>query len=507
MSEKYKLPDVFNEAKLPEITFVPPKEFNQLCASLKSEGKHISLCGPSGCGKTTLAKKALNEANIKESEVHLVNGREYSNINSPIDVFSKIFYCERDWDTIYEWLKSIKILIVDDFHHIHPTVRDYIGRNLKLWHEKGFRFFLIGIAKSTEELIKLDHELSIRNDPFEMKTQDSDFTEELIKQGEEALNFTFCRETRKEIIFGSKGIPSVIHTICRVACIENGIQETVEETIVIKTHLKEIKEHVLKSYDAKYFKRIVGLAKGKQQARSVHNTYFDIIEKIAASEKHEISQEELYQLIVSPILDTKERSKKSTSFYNCMNYLQSVIKQRGLEDAIYYDKTSGTISIEDPSFRFYLSLVDISKVKQQLHIRPSEYPYDVAVSFSGTIRTQVEEFVGFLKENGLDVFYDFDQQHILWGKDLREKLSEVYSNQARYMIIFLTEDYPEQDWPNFEFAIGKEAREKRTEEYLLPVIMDKVKVVGISDTVGYLDGRFQNMESIAECVCKKIAAQ
>jgi len=57
-------------------------------------------------------------------------------------------------------------------------------------------------------------------------------------------------------------------------------------------------------------------------------------------------------------------------------------------------------------------------------------------------------------------------------------------NEALYMVILLSESYPERDWPDFELAIGKEAARKRTKEYLLPLVVDNVPVVGIRSTIG-----------------------
>ena len=107
-----------------------------------------------------------------------------------------------------------------------------------------------------------------------------------------------------------------------------------------------------------------------------------------------------------------------------------MIQEKGLADTILYSEGGTFISIEDPSFRFYLNLLDIADVKRRIHLRSDEYPYDVAVSFAGDIREIVREFVERVKGLGISVFYDFDQSALLWGQDLRQKLSEVYATEA-----------------------------------------------------------------------------
>ncbi|MEH6472991.1 MAG: TIR domain-containing protein, partial [Halopseudomonas sp.] len=134
----------------------------------------------------------------------------------------------------------------------------------------------------------------------------------------------------------------------------------------------------------------------------------------------------------------------------------------------------------------------------------SRYPWDVAVSFAGEDRKVVEEVKDILNDSGYTVFYDFDVQHQLWGADLRLKLSDVYANDAQYMVIFLSNNYPEKDWTNFEFEIGKEARGKRTETYLLPVKIDDVAIVGLSSNIGHIDLRRCSTNDLANSLIEKI---
>lgn len=354
-------------------------------------------------------------------------------------------------------------------------------------------------------MVGIDAELGIRNDPFELKTQDEKFVRGLISLGEQALNISFSENLKAEIVLASNGVPSVVQTICRTICVNAGIEITIEHnTLYVDLKLKHLKEEILRVFTAKYFNKVVGLAKGKQQARSVHNTYFDIIAAIAADERSEIPTEFLYAKIVGIISDAKQRSRKATSFYNCLNNLNDVIEEKGMNDILLYSKGAKYIAIEDPSFRFYLNLIDMDNVKSKVHIRYENYPYDVAVSFVGDVRSIVIKFIQAAKKKGLTIFYDFDEQAQLWGQDLRKKLAEVYSNEALYMIVFLSESYPERDWTNFELAVGKNTSDKRTSEYLLPIRVDDVNVVGISETVCCLDIRQLNIEEIVDILVQKI---
>lgn len=500
----YQLSDVFNEAAVPVLTFVPPKDFADLVGSLKTSGKHVTLSGPSGCGKTTLARKALDRAGMGTGRYHWISGRDHVGQSSVTEVLSSAFSCDASEEDTVGYLQAAGILVIDDFHHLSQPVRDEIGAKLKRWGEIDVRIFIIGISSLNKALLDIDSELGIRNDAYEMGVQDDDFILSVIKAGENALNFTFTNECRDRFIKVSLGVPSAIQMICRVACTRSEVYETSAKSVEIDLDLGEIKDAVLRNYKSKFQNRLIGLAKGKQQARSVHNTYSEIVRQICTLELSETPITELYSRIVKPVTDPAERGRKSTSFYNCLNNLSEVLVQRGLDDAIYYNQKAGLISIEDPSFRLYLTLADLTEIERSVRVRRTRFPWDVAVSFAGEDRAIVEEFREELNANGYTVFYDFDEQHKLWGENLRRKLSDVYAHEAQYMVVFLSKHYPEKDWTNFELDVGRDAKSRRTSTYLLPVVVDDVNVVGLSKDVGYVDLRRMKVRDAALLLIRKI---
>lgn len=55
-------------------------------------------------------------------------------------------------------------------------------------------------------------------------------------------------------------------------------------------------------------------------------------------------------------------------------------------------------------------------------------------------------------------------------------------------------------------SVGKAAAEKRTSEYLLPLRVDDVTVVGIHSTIGYVDLNEAGIEKTAEILAEKVNA-
>lgn len=499
----YKLGEVFNEAGLPAVTYVPPAEAKQLKGSLATPGKHVTLVGPSGSGKSTVASKTLEALELGPDRVHPLSGRTYSQFGSILEVLGAEFHTAPDPDEIAEWLRVYDIILIDDVHHLSLSARTELASFLKLWHEEGIRFFMIGIAKTSDAIIGEDPELAIRNDSWHLGAQDEPFMRELLAKGEAALNVRIPDEAKSTAIAAAQGSPSIIQAICRMACVEADVLETADAPRDVPIDLPLIRDAVVQQYDGRYLAKIVSLARGRRQARSVHDTYYSLVEQVARSGKHQISRDELYHKVVGSA-DARQKSRVRNSFYRALNNLPTVIEENGLSDILIYE--NGTLSIDDPVFRFYLDHLDFSRIRSQVNIRRVGYEFDVAVSFAGPDRVVVERLVEELKARGLEVFYDFDQQAALWGKDLKKELAHVYSQDAQFMIVCLSEDYPERDWPAFELEIGKDAASKRTEDYLLPLVVGEKRppIVGLPDTIGHISLYDHSIEDVAELAQQKV---
>lgn len=115
-----------------------------------------------------------------------------------------------------------------------------------------------------------------------------------------------------------------------------------------------------------------------------------------------------------------------------------------------------------------------------------KYYYDVVLSFAGEDREYVEECADILTSLGIKVFYDSYEQDVLWGKDLYTFLADIYSNKARYAIVFVSKHYVNKRWTKHEFRFINERMFKSETEYLLPVLLDDTKLSGLPETQGYL---------------------
>ncbi len=136
---------------------------------------------------------------------------------------------------------------------------------------------------------------------------------------------------------------------------------------------------------------------------------------------------------------------------------------------------------------------------------PGEVPiFEIVLSFAGEDRAYVEDVAEYLKEHGVEVFYDRYQEATLWGKDLAEHLDAVYRSSARYCVMFISGHYARKLWPNHErrSALARSVEERQ--EYILPARFDDSELPGIRPTIGYVDLRTRTPEQLGALILEKL---
>lgn len=130
--------------------------------------------------------------------------------------------------------------------------------------------------------------------------------------------------------------------------------------------------------------------------------------------------------------------------------------------------------------------------------------FDIALSFAGEDREYVDQVATLLRQKGISVFYDLFEDANLWGKNLYDYLSDIYQNQAKYTILFISNFYNKKLWTNHERQAMQARAFQESEEYILPVKFDDTKIPGILPTIGYLDLRAKTPEELVAIIEKKL---
>jgi hypothetical protein len=107
------------------------------------------------------------------------------------------------------------------------------------------------------------------------------------------------------------------------------------------------------------------------------------------------------------------------------------------------------------------------------------FEYDVCLSFAGEDRSYVSKVAAALRGRGIRVFYDEYETADLWGKDLYTHLDDVYTNRARFCIVFVSKHYAKKLWSNHERQSAQVRAFNEKAEYILPARFDNTPIPGL----------------------------
>jgi hypothetical protein len=130
--------------------------------------------------------------------------------------------------------------------------------------------------------------------------------------------------------------------------------------------------------------------------------------------------------------------------------------------------------------------------------------FDVALSFAGEDRKYVERTAMRLRGMGLRIFYDKYESVSLWGKNLYDHLTTIYSDRARFVVLFVSKYYSAKLWTNHERKSAQERAFRERKEYILPVRFDSTRLPGLAGTVGYIDLDNVSPEALAEMIKREV---
>jgi hypothetical protein len=132
--------------------------------------------------------------------------------------------------------------------------------------------------------------------------------------------------------------------------------------------------------------------------------------------------------------------------------------------------------------------------------------YDVALSYASEDRDYVEEVAAALKQKGITFFYDRDENQAvdLWGKNLYQHLTEVYSKRARYTVVFISQHYAKKRWTSHEIESAQARAFIENREYVLPARFDDTEIPGLLPTVAYVALKDISPVRLAEMIARKV---
>lgn len=135
----------------------------------------------------------------------------------------------------------------------------------------------------------------------------------------------------------------------------------------------------------------------------------------------------------------------------------------------------------------------------------SDYEYDVAFSFAGEQRQYVKDVYDYLGNQGVKVFYDQDEtvDTETWGANLRDYFQDIFKNKARFCVVFISQEYANKVWTNFERQIIQ-ARQLVDTGYILPARFDNTTLAGDIETTKYVNLVHLTPQEFGDMIIRKL---
>ena len=130
--------------------------------------------------------------------------------------------------------------------------------------------------------------------------------------------------------------------------------------------------------------------------------------------------------------------------------------------------------------------------------------YKVALSFAGEQRDYVEQVSQELSKLGIHHFYDNNETVEMWGKALTEYLDEIYFYKSEYVVVFVSREYRDKIWTRWEIKSAQDRSLRQKNEYILPVYFDRIRLSGLPDSIGYINGNRTSPKELARMIYEKV---
>ncbi|MGH8602383.1 MAG: TIR domain-containing protein [Gammaproteobacteria bacterium] len=384
---KHFIEEVFVTEGVPELTFVPPPNFNEILLDIRRPGKPVIIEGQSGTGKTTCVKKAIEKIS-KGQKVNYLTARDSTDISQIEALANK---------------KPQGTFVIDDFHRLGDELQTALADIAKMAAEQPDDIFklpklvLIGINQVGSDLIQLVPDIAKRTGIHRILPGKKSDIQKLIIKGCQELNITISNH---ESIFNeSKGDYWLTQQLCQTICSINEVLESSEAHQAIEFEVDCLRERVVERLKSAYYPAVKEFCRGRR-FRPSNDPYFRLLRAIGQQENSIVDLNEL----------ANTNAEARGSINNIKEHRLTVILQSKpiCSRHFYYNQETKNFAIEDPALFYFLKHLDWNKLRSDCGFRdsPRDYDWDIAISFAGENRALAKIISDNLEILDSRVFYD-----------------------------------------------------------------------------------------------------
>jgi 3',5'-cyclic AMP phosphodiesterase CpdA len=323
--------DIFKTVGPPDITFVEPAQLKRLRVFQGAMGQGLVVEGPSGVGKTTIVKWALRELQATPQEWLL--GSDEAD-------------CEKLDARLREGFRGH--LVVDDFHRLDRIQQARIANAMKVIADRDTRdakITVIGINPVGDSLVSALRDVAGRFEVIAIGRQPPEKVSELIHKGEEAANVIFRR--RDELIIAAAGSFATAQQLCLEAALKADVDETQRVSTPIDVGFRDVVGTVIEKLDSKYFGDLRSFACHDEKVPP-RGAGLALLWLLSQSEEGHVTLDDVRYRFPDPDVRASLTLFKGSFLSRCFD------ETPNLKSLLYYNKSAGVLSLEDPQLAFYL---------------------------------------------------------------------------------------------------------------------------------------------------------
>jgi hypothetical protein len=266
-------------------------------------------------------------------------------------------------------LDTQKILVIDDFHYIKPSIQQIIVRSLKNPILRGLRVIVIAVPHKAFDIIRGEREMTGRVRDLKIPPWTQTELVDIANFGYPRLNMKVSPETIGNFATESFQSPNLMQEFCLNFCKMCGVKETLDkETIFEKvsedslvSFYKHIRQQVMHSDE---FDRLASGPKehGRERTKytfsddKIYDSYIGVLLAIAKTgPKDTIKLTELRRVFAS-LLKRGEAAPTSQNLSRVLTQMTAIAKKNAGtgNPVIDWERETSQLFVLDPYFSFYL---------------------------------------------------------------------------------------------------------------------------------------------------------
>jgi hypothetical protein len=458
---KLMLEEVFRTEGLPEFTFVPPPNYNEILLDVRHSHKPVILEGQSGTGKTSCVRHILAELGPAKKP-------EYLTARDPFHLLTIEKVVTAHAPGSY---------VIDDFHRLTLDLQEKIADVAKLsadLHRPDLpKLIIIGINQVGTQLIQLVPDIAKRTGIHRISPGRRQDIDKLIQSGCERLNISI--ERPEDIYNETRGDYWLTQQMCQSICTTANVLKTQKKLTGVTFSLADLRMRVVDKLRSNYYQAVKEFSRGRR-FRPSNDPYFKLL--------HAVGQQD------SSIVDLNEMANALPDVRGSINNIKEhrlevlIGSKPAVAERFYYNTETKSFAIEDPALFYFIKHLDWNELRRDCGFRQTavDYQWDVALSFAGENRKLAEYLAEKLTVLDVPVFYDANFEANYLGKTWSTQFKEIFGEKSRYVVCILDKHHSDKIWPTFEREIFMPRVASGT---VIPIFLDDTKFVGIPhDVIG-----------------------